>query len=194
MLVGTNGLKHMPFFPTPAPCPCSFPTASCFSSQDADENLSINTNLLCQIEAESWVNGTRGILVESRAPALPGLEQDSSLLLGAVDDGAAGESLATLLEGGGGGGGALYRLPWEKLQVRECGCRGAGRGGRGNRSLLRVIGLVTGPRKTDAAASHDAGPVISAGAAREDVRASPTRRVRRPRASWEGLEDCGGTA
>lgn len=93
--------------------------------QDADESLAIDNELLCEIEAESWVNGTRGILVESRAPALPKVEQNCSLLPAPA--------------GRGGGGGraakarakavvataaeqeeeaaALYSMPWQKLQV-----------------------------------------------------------------------------
>lgn len=54
--------------------------------QDADENLAIDNDLLCAIEAESWVNGTRGILVESRAPPLPRLDQNCSLFPVAVDE------------------------------------------------------------------------------------------------------------
>ncbi|CAM9901915.1 unnamed protein product, partial [Ectocarpus sp. 12 AP-2014] len=55
------------------------------TNQDADESLMIDNELLCEIEAESWVNGTRGILVESRAPVLPMLEQNCSLLPAPAD-------------------------------------------------------------------------------------------------------------
>lgn len=88
-------------------------------SQDADENLAIDNELLCEIEAESWVNGTRGILVESRAPPLPNLEQDCSLLPEIIDDHpnkASRAAAAAALEKEGGE--QLYRMPWQKLQVR----------------------------------------------------------------------------
>lgn len=81
--------------------------------QDADENLAIDNELLCQIEAESWVNGTRGILVESRAPPLPRLEQNCSLLPPTIDD--RGTRAAAALEEQGED--ALYSMPWQKLQV-----------------------------------------------------------------------------
>lgn len=86
--------------------------------KDADESLAIDNELLCEIEAESWVNGTRGILVESRAPALPRLEQNCSLLPVPPNDRgrrAAKAVAAAAIENEGGG--ALYSMPWQKLQV-----------------------------------------------------------------------------
>lgn len=93
------------------------------SLQDADENLAIDTNLLCQIEAESWVNGTRGILVESRALPLMKLQQDSSLLPSSVGGrgGGYGDEDQVELElgclGEDEGGEKVYSMPWRKLQV-----------------------------------------------------------------------------
>lgn len=91
--------------------------------QDADENLAIDTNLLCQIEAESWVNGTRGILVESRASPLVKLQQNSSLLPSSVggrgsdngDEDQVDLELGCLSEEEGGE--KVYSMPWRKLQV-----------------------------------------------------------------------------
>lgn len=86
--------------------------------QDADESLAIDNELLCEIEAESWVNGTRGILVESRAPALPTLEQNSSLLPGRPNDRSAKAAKAAATAALNAEEGALYSMPWQKLQVR----------------------------------------------------------------------------
>eukprot|EP00752_Nemacystus_decipiens_P010361 g9231.t1 len=91
------------------------------TNQDADESLAIDNELLCEIEAESWVNGTRGILVESRAPALPSLEQNCSLLpVPPIDRGgkaakAAKAAAAIKSEGLE----ALYSMPWQKLQALD---------------------------------------------------------------------------
>lgn len=90
-------------------------------AQDADESLAIDNELLCEIEAESWVNGTRGILVESRAPVLPRLEQNCTLLPAPSIDGGrraakmAAAAAAAALEKEGAD--ALYSMPWQKLQV-----------------------------------------------------------------------------
>lgn len=88
--------------------------------KDADESLAIDNELLCEIEAESWVNGTRGILVESRAPVLPKLEQNCSLLPGPADSRsqkAARVAAAAATEKEAGD--SLYSMPWQKLQVRH---------------------------------------------------------------------------
>ncbi|CAM9893311.1 unnamed protein product [Chrysoparadoxa australica] len=45
-----------------------------------EDDLSLGTQLLCEIEAESWVNGTRGILIETRAPPFEPLPFDLSLV------------------------------------------------------------------------------------------------------------------
>lgn len=90
------------------------------SWKDADESLAIDNELLCEIEAESWVNGTRGILVESRAPVLPMLEQNCSLLPAPTDSRsqkAARVAAAAATEKEAGD--ALYSMPWQKLQVRH---------------------------------------------------------------------------
>lgn len=80
----------------------------------------IDNELLCEIEAESWVNGTRGILVESRAPALPRLEQNCMLLPAPSMDGGrkAAKTAATAASLEKEGGDELYSMPWQKLQVR----------------------------------------------------------------------------
>lgn len=100
--------------------------------QDSDEHLAIDSELLCEIEAESWINGTRGILVESRAPPLPKLEQNCSLLPSTADDrgsravkAAARAKAAAALDKEGAA--VLYSMPWQKLEV----------------SALRVGGLKT---------------------------------------------------
>lgn len=83
--------------------------------------MAIDNELLCEIEAESWVNGTRGILVESRGPTLPRLEQNCSLLPVAPNDRARKATkvakAAAAIENEGRE--ALYSMPWQKLQV--CG-------------------------------------------------------------------------
>lgn len=91
------------------------------SLKDADESLAIDNELLCEIEAESWVNGTRGILVESRAPALPRLEQNCSLLPVPPNDrvGKAAKAAAAAAAIESEGRDALYSMPWQKLQVRD---------------------------------------------------------------------------
>lgn len=65
------------------------------------------------------MNGTRGILVESRAPTLPRLEQNCSLLpVPPVDRGgkaAKAAKAAASIESEGRE--ALYSMPWRKLQV-----------------------------------------------------------------------------
>lgn len=90
--------------------------------QDSDEHLAIDSELLCEIEAESWINGTRGILVESRAPPLPKLEQNCSLLPSTADDrgskavkAAARAKAAAALDKEGAA--VLYSMPWQKLDV-----------------------------------------------------------------------------
>lgn len=67
------------------------------------------------------MNGTRGILVESRAPALPRLEQNCTLLPAPSIDGGrrAAKTAVAAAEAAleKEGGDALYSLPWQKLQV-----------------------------------------------------------------------------
>ncbi|CBN77747.1 conserved unknown protein [Ectocarpus siliculosus] len=94
------------------------------TNQDADESLTIDNELLCEIEAESWVNGTRGILVESRAPVLPMLEQNCSLLPAPADSRtqkAARVAAAAAIEKEAGD--ALYSMPWQKLQALDVDLR-----------------------------------------------------------------------
>ncbi|CAM9093459.1 unnamed protein product, partial [Hapterophycus canaliculatus] len=94
------------------------------TSQDADETLAIDNELLCEIEAESWVNGTRGILVESRAPGLPTLGQNSSLLPVREDNHSTkAAKVAAALALNEEGEGALYRMPWQKLQALDVDLR-----------------------------------------------------------------------
>ncbi|CAM9995550.1 unnamed protein product [Ectocarpus sp. 13 AM-2016] len=84
----------------------------------------IDNELLCEIEAESWVNGTRGILVESRAPVLPMLEQNCSLLPSPADSRtqkAARVAAAAAIEKEAGD--ALYSMPWQKLQALDVDLR-----------------------------------------------------------------------
>ncbi|CAM9405226.1 unnamed protein product, partial [Discosporangium mesarthrocarpum] len=78
--------------------------------QDSDESVLIDNDLLCEIEAESWVNGTRGILVESRALALPGLPQNTSLLPTTQNTQQGAHAMQ---------GQPLYSLSWEKLQALD---------------------------------------------------------------------------
>ncbi|CAM9319415.1 unnamed protein product, partial [Laminaria digitata] len=92
--------------------------------QDSDEHLAIDSELLCEIEAESWINGTRGILVESRAPPLPKLEQNCSLLPSTADDrgsravkAAARAKAAAALDKEGAA--VLYSMPWQKLEALD---------------------------------------------------------------------------
>lgn len=91
------------------------PAFLAMSLQDADENLAIDDKLLCQIEAESWVNGTRGILVESRAPPISRLQQNLSLLPASIGGDQSEVELGRLSEAEGGD--ELYSMPWKKLQV-----------------------------------------------------------------------------
>ncbi|CAM9234741.1 unnamed protein product [Ectocarpus sp. 4 AP-2014] len=94
------------------------------TNQDADESVTIDNELLCEIEAESWVNGTRGILVESRAPVLPMLEQNCSLLPAPADSRtqkAARVAAAAAIEKESGD--ALYSMPWQKLQALDVDLR-----------------------------------------------------------------------
>lgn len=64
------------------------------------------------------MNGTRGILVESRAPALPKLEQNCSLLpVPPNNRGASAAKAAAAAAIENEGGDALYSMPWRKLQV-----------------------------------------------------------------------------
>lgn len=117
-------MSHKPFhFSVRVPlltCPSTHQSPFVLRAQDADENLAIDNNLLCEIEAESWVNGTRGILVESRAPPLPRLEQDCSLLCEATAKSTAAKAkAAAAMEKCGAD--ALYRMPWQKLQVKDDG-------------------------------------------------------------------------
>lgn len=86
--------------------------------------MAIDNELLCEIEAESWVNGTRGILVESRAPALPKVEQNCSLLPVPAGRGGGGRAAKTRAKAVAATATeqeeeatALYSMPWQKLQV-----------------------------------------------------------------------------
>ncbi|CAM9662106.1 unnamed protein product, partial [Phaeothamnion confervicola] len=71
--------------------------------------------LLCEIEAESWINGTRGVVIEARAPPLPPLPLSIGYAVAAAaaaTAAAATAAAAAALPVMGADG--LYGAPWGK--------------------------------------------------------------------------------